>query len=54
MRVLTEFEPESEPISAVYPSRRFLAPKVRAMIDFLVKEFNHDKKLVQIDPAIPS
>ncbi len=43
--VLKEFEPPSQPISAVYPSRRFLALKVRAMIDFLDSEFAIDPKL---------
>lgn len=40
--LLRDFEPPSQPISAVYPSRRFLAPKVRAMIDFLAAEFDLD------------
>lgn len=38
-RVLEGFEPEPMSISAVYSSRRYLAPKVRVMIDFLVAEF---------------
>jgi DNA-binding transcriptional LysR family regulator len=37
--LLTEFEPTHLPIHAVYPSRRHLASKVRAMIDFLGAEF---------------
>ncbi len=40
-----EYEPTAQPISAVYPSRRFVAPKVRAMIDFLAAEFELDPKL---------
>jgi DNA-binding transcriptional LysR family regulator len=43
--LLKEFEPPAQPISAVYPSRRFLALKVRAMIDFLDSEFGIDPKL---------
>jgi DNA-binding transcriptional LysR family regulator len=37
--VLEQFEPTRLPIHAVYPSRRLLATKVRAMIDFLAVEF---------------
>ncbi|MCB1608355.1 MAG: LysR family transcriptional regulator [Xanthomonadales bacterium] len=44
-RVLQSFEPMPLPIHAVYASRRFVAPKVRAMIDFLVKEFASESSL---------
>ncbi len=37
--ILEQFEPTRLPIHAVYPSRRLLAAKVRAMIDFLAMEF---------------
>lgn len=37
--ILEQFEPTRLPIHAVYPSRRLLAAKVRAMIDFLAVEF---------------
>ncbi len=37
--ILERFEPTQLPIHAVYPSRRLLAAKVRAMIDFLADEF---------------
>ncbi len=37
--ILEQFEPTRLPIHAVYPSRRLLAAKVRAMIDFLAAEF---------------
>ena len=40
--VLTDWEPPTTPISAVYPSRRNLAPRTRAVIDFLVDEFRLD------------
>jgi DNA-binding transcriptional LysR family regulator len=43
--LLKDFEPPAQPISAVYPSRRFLALKVRVMIDFLDSEFGIDPKL---------
>lgn len=46
--LLPEFEPPSVPTSAVYPSRRFLAPKVRAMIDFLAHEFSLDPRLSDV------
>ncbi|MCG5479616.1 MAG: LysR family transcriptional regulator [Ensifer alkalisoli] len=32
---------EAEPISVVYPHRRFLSPRVRAFVDFLAREFAH-------------
>ncbi|MCB1614145.1 MAG: LysR family transcriptional regulator [Xanthomonadales bacterium] len=38
-RILEGFEPAPMTINAVYSSRRYLAPKVRAVIDFLVAEF---------------
>jgi DNA-binding transcriptional LysR family regulator len=37
--VLERFEPTRLPIHAVYPSRRLLAAKVRAMVDFIAAEF---------------
>jgi DNA-binding transcriptional LysR family regulator len=43
--LLPDFEPRPSSISAVYPSRRFLAPKVRVMIDFLATEFSLDPYL---------
>jgi DNA-binding transcriptional LysR family regulator len=43
--LLAGFEPQPQPISAVYPTRRYLAPKVRAMIDFLAAEFADDARL---------
>jgi DNA-binding transcriptional LysR family regulator len=36
-RLLTDYEPVRQPIYVVYPSRRYLAPRVRVMIDFLAK-----------------
>ncbi len=46
-RILADWQPKPRPIFAVYPSRRFLAPRTRAMIDFLVDEF-------RLDPVISS
>lgn len=43
--LLAGHEPKPHPINAVYPSRRHLAPKVRAMIDFLAAEFELDPRL---------
>ena len=45
--VLRQFQTERVAIQAVYPSRRNLAPRTRAVIDFLVDEF-------RLDPAISS
>lgn len=46
-RVLAAWQPPRRAISVVYPSRRFLAPRTRAVIDFLVDEF-------RLDPTISS
>jgi DNA-binding transcriptional LysR family regulator len=43
--ILQEFEPTPASISAVWPSRRHLAPKVRAAIEFFAAEFHLDPKL---------
>src|SRR5258708_29698572 len=45
--VLRKYEPTRLPIHAVYPSRRLLSARVRAVIDFLIHEF-------QIDPGLSS
>lgn len=46
-QVLQAWQPPRRPISVVYPSRRFLAPRTRAVIDFLVDEF-------RLDPMVSS
>jgi len=38
-RVLPGWEAEGVTVNAVYPSRQFLAPKVRSFVDFLVERF---------------
>jgi DNA-binding transcriptional LysR family regulator len=43
--VLQAFEPAALPTSAVFPSRRYLPAKVRAMADFLAHEFSLDPLL---------
>jgi DNA-binding transcriptional LysR family regulator len=40
--LLGEWQSPRTPIHAVYPSRRHLAPRTRAVIDFLVDEFRLD------------
>jgi DNA-binding transcriptional LysR family regulator len=45
VRLLPDWEPKPQPIHAVYATRRHLAPKVRAMIDFLAAEFDSDPQL---------
>jgi DNA-binding transcriptional LysR family regulator len=45
VRLLQAWEPKPQPIHAVWPTRRFVAPKVRAMIDFLAAEFELDPEL---------
>jgi len=43
VRILEGWEAGGEfTVYAVYPSRQFLAPKVRSFIDFLVERFGHD------------
>ncbi|MBU8538398.1 LysR family transcriptional regulator [Falsiroseomonas tokyonensis] len=44
-RLLPDWEAPPLPIQAVFPTRRYLAPKVRAMIDFLAEEFAADARL---------
>jgi DNA-binding transcriptional LysR family regulator len=43
--LLPEFASPPQPISAVYPSRRFLPLKVRVAIDFFGQDFAHDPHL---------
>lgn len=43
--VLADYEPARLPINAVYPSRRFVPHKVRAMVEFLGAEFRLDPLL---------
>jgi DNA-binding transcriptional LysR family regulator len=43
--LLPAFAPHPQPISAVYPTRRYLSPKVRVMIDYLAGEFANDMAL---------
>lgn len=43
--LLKEFVAPPQPIHAVYPSRRYLPPKVRAAIDFFAAEFALDPRL---------
>jgi DNA-binding transcriptional LysR family regulator len=38
-RILPGWEAEATTVYAVYPSRQFLAPKVRSFVDFLVERF---------------
>jgi len=39
LRILPDWEPEALTMFAVYPNRKFLPPKVRSFIDFLVERF---------------
>ena len=43
--ILEEFEPTRLPIHAVFPSRRLVPTKVRAMIEFLAAQFECDPLL---------
>ena len=38
--ILSAFSPRKEPICAVYPSRKYLAPKVRSLIDMLAQAWS--------------
>ena len=44
-RVLPDWRAAAAPVHAVYPSQRNLAPRSRAVIDFLVEEFRADPGL---------
>ena len=39
VQVLPEWKPPSAPVHAVYPSNRYLSPKVRAFIDLAIARF---------------
>jgi DNA-binding transcriptional LysR family regulator len=43
--LLQDWQPEPQPIHTVVATRRFVAPKVRAMADFLAAEFALDPRL---------
>lgn len=43
--LLAGYEPRPLPMQAVYPSRRYVPPRVRAMIDFLVETFGPEPDL---------
>ncbi len=49
--VLPAWQPAPSPVHAVYPSQRNLAPRTRAVIDFLVQEFRSDAALSGRAPA---
>ncbi|UEM23630.1 LysR family transcriptional regulator [Skermanella mucosa] len=51
--VLPDFAPKSLPIHAVWPSRRFTSPKVRAVVDFLAAGFRADPLLSDAAPRTP-
>ena len=40
--LLRAWQPPRRPISVAYPTRRFLAPRTRAVIDYIVDEFRLD------------
>ena len=40
--LLEEFQPASSPIYALYPHRTYVAAKVRAFVDFLIRELTPD------------
>jgi DNA-binding transcriptional LysR family regulator len=40
--LLDEFRPGSSPIFALYPHRTYVAAKVRAFVDFLIRELSPD------------
>jgi DNA-binding transcriptional LysR family regulator len=47
-RLLPEYEPVRQQIYIVYPSRRYLAPRIRVMIDFLAE---HVRRLTARDSS---
>ena len=47
--ILENFEPDpaETPVHAVYPHSRYVPPKVRVLIDFLVERFGQEKRWIQ-------
>lgn len=45
VRLLADYEPTRRPIQTVFPERRLVSPKVRAVIDILAGEFRLDPTL---------
>jgi len=39
LRVLERWQPEAMPVYAVYPSNRYLTPKVRAFVELAMQSF---------------
>jgi DNA-binding transcriptional LysR family regulator len=50
--LLTDWKIATPPVHVVYPSRRHLAPRVRAVIDFLNAEFLQDPVLAEIENSV--
>ncbi|WP_207004617.1 LysR family transcriptional regulator [Trinickia mobilis] len=44
-QVLRQYEPEGLPIFVVYPSRKFVPPKLRVVVDYLATELGRDPAL---------
>jgi DNA-binding transcriptional LysR family regulator len=41
-RVLRQYEPEGLPISLTYTSRKFIPPKLKAVMDYLSSELSNE------------
>ena len=50
IRVLPDWEAGEHSVSAVYPNRQFLPPKVRTFIDFLAERFGRESDWVVGEP----
>lgn len=50
VELLRDFQPRPLPMQAIYPSRRLVPLKVRAMIDFLIEEFKSDAPIWSTEP----
>jgi len=51
VRVLSAYASERMPLVLAYPSRRFLAPRTRAVIDFIVAEMHALRLAPEADPS---
>ncbi|HEX4260775.1 MAG TPA: LysR family transcriptional regulator [Acetobacteraceae bacterium] len=51
--ILQPWQTKRTPLHAVYPSRRHLAPRTRAVIDFLIAAYRHDPIVADPELAIP-
>lgn len=50
-QVLQEYEPEGLPIYVTYPTRKFVAPKIQAVVEYLCTELSNDSAFKRQPPS---